>query len=243
MRVVSYNIQFGGRGREQAIAQVLRAAEPDVVVLQEATDTRVVERVAHAANLPFWFSRRGFSVALLSRQHVAHCYWHRTYKTRHPILEAAIGGLTVFGVHLQPYFSGWSERRRIREIATLVKMAEPYRDRPHLLLGDFNAIAPSDVVDMRRMPRRVRMLIQFSGGVIRTSAIRSLMDMGYVDGFRALHPDEPGATLPAFSPHIRLDYAFLLPALLERLREITVIKSRLVPGASDHCPLLTVMDV
>jgi exonuclease III len=87
------------------------------------------------------------------------------------------------------------------------------------------------------------MLIQFSGGVIRTSAIRSLMETGYVDGFRALHPDEPGATIPAFSPHIRLDYAFLLPDLLERLREITVINNPLVPGASDHCPLLAVMDV
>ena len=45
LRLLSYNIKFGGRGRERAIAEVIRGATPDVVLLQEATDPRVIEQL------------------------------------------------------------------------------------------------------------------------------------------------------------------------------------------------------
>ena len=38
LRLLSYNIRFGGRGREQALAETIVAAAPDLVVFQEATD-------------------------------------------------------------------------------------------------------------------------------------------------------------------------------------------------------------
>ena len=46
MRLLSYNIRRGGSGREQQIAAVVKAADPDIVVLQEATDRSVVKRIA-----------------------------------------------------------------------------------------------------------------------------------------------------------------------------------------------------
>ena len=45
LRILSYNIRHGGSGRETALTEVIRAAHPDVVVLQEATKPRVVEEV------------------------------------------------------------------------------------------------------------------------------------------------------------------------------------------------------
>ena len=42
MKLLSYNIRFGGRGREPLLAAVVRAVAPDLVVFQEATDPRVV---------------------------------------------------------------------------------------------------------------------------------------------------------------------------------------------------------
>ena len=46
VKLLSYNIRFGGRGREQEIAGVIRSADPDIVVFQEATDTRVIDQLA-----------------------------------------------------------------------------------------------------------------------------------------------------------------------------------------------------
>jgi endonuclease/exonuclease/phosphatase family metal-dependent hydrolase len=46
LRLLSYNIRFGGRGREHALAETIIAAAPDLVVFQEATDPAVIERLA-----------------------------------------------------------------------------------------------------------------------------------------------------------------------------------------------------
>ncbi len=42
-KLLSYNVRYGGGGREPHLAAVIREADPDLVVLQEATDPRVVE--------------------------------------------------------------------------------------------------------------------------------------------------------------------------------------------------------
>jgi exodeoxyribonuclease-3 len=47
LRLLSYNIRYGGSGREAPLAQVIRAAVPDVVVFQEATKPPVI-RAARA---------------------------------------------------------------------------------------------------------------------------------------------------------------------------------------------------
>ena len=48
LRIASYNIRKGGRGRQARIADVLQALDADVTVLQEATDARVVAGIAQA---------------------------------------------------------------------------------------------------------------------------------------------------------------------------------------------------
>ena len=57
LRLLSYNIRHGGAGREDALAAVIANASPDVVVLQEATNAAVVERLAHGAGMAQWGAR------------------------------------------------------------------------------------------------------------------------------------------------------------------------------------------
>jgi exonuclease III len=67
-----------------------------------------------------------------------------------------------------------------------------------------------------------------------------LLDAGYIDCFRELHPEEGGFTLPSVDPQVRLDYVFAAPPLKVALRECRVITSpKEVTSASDHLPLLT----
>src|SRR3954470_8217575 len=67
MRLVSYNIRFGGGGRIAFLGAVLASLDPDVVLLQEATDPVAVDRIAHAAGLPHVYRRPGWSVAAAPR--------------------------------------------------------------------------------------------------------------------------------------------------------------------------------
>ena len=61
----------------------------------------------------------------------------------------------------------------------------------------------------------------------------------YVDGYRALHPEDPGFTFPTWDPHVRLDYVFLPAPYVERLGSCEVVtRDGAVRRASDHFPLL-----
>src|SRR6478736_9541724 len=68
VRLVSYNIRFGGEGRLAFLGAVLAHLEPDVVLLQEATDPIAVDRIARAAGLGNVFRRPDWSVAALTRE-------------------------------------------------------------------------------------------------------------------------------------------------------------------------------
>jgi exodeoxyribonuclease-3 len=72
LRLLSYNIRFGGAGREAALAAAITARSPDLVVLQEATRPDVVERLAAATGMKQWAATPGHSVGFMSRVQVEH---------------------------------------------------------------------------------------------------------------------------------------------------------------------------
>jgi exonuclease III len=65
-----------------------------------------------------------------------------------------------------------------------------------------------------------------------------MLDAGYVDGYRTLHPDDKGYTFPTWDPHVRLDYVFRAEGLSRPTAECEVITEpkELIKAASDHCP-------
>ena len=54
VKLLSYNIRFGGRGREGELAEVLHTVAPDLVVFQEAIDPEVIKRLAENTELSQW---------------------------------------------------------------------------------------------------------------------------------------------------------------------------------------------
>src|SRR5690348_12400334 len=69
MRIITYNIFYGGEERIPLIAQILRDQHPDLVALQEANDRSSAEKLAEALNMHLVFgeSDNSFRVAWLSR--------------------------------------------------------------------------------------------------------------------------------------------------------------------------------
>jgi endonuclease/exonuclease/phosphatase family metal-dependent hydrolase len=245
LRLLSYNIRYGGAGREAALAAVIRLPEPDLVVLQEATRPEVVERLARDTGMGTWAARRGDSLGFMSRVPVAEHAWHRPARSRHAFLEIALAdrSFRIFGVHLSAVHAAWTERRRVRELRALLAAIKQHQDGFHVLAGDFNTLAPGELLDVRRLPLRLRPFVWLSGGAIRWRTIQEILDAAYTDAFRARHPSDAGLTFPTWDPHVRLDYVFLPSPHVARLRACDVVREDPAHEASDHLPLLAEIDV
>jgi exodeoxyribonuclease III len=245
LRLLTYNVRYGGVGRDTALAAVVRAANPDVVVLQEATRPDVIARVAGLCRMPTWASRRAHSLGFMSRIPIAEHRWHQPYGSRHAFLEIAPAGMRcrIFGVHLSAVHAAWTERRRVRELRALLAGIRAHQAGFHVLAGDFNTLAPGELLDIRHLPYRLRALVWLSGGSIRWRTIQEILDAKYVDVFRALHSADAGLTFPTWNPHVRLDYVFVPGLHLERVKACRVIADAPAGEASDHFPLLTEIDI
>jgi endonuclease/exonuclease/phosphatase family metal-dependent hydrolase len=244
MRIVSYNIRYGGGSRLEAIGAVLAALRPDVVLLQEATSAGNVDRIARFAGLPHVYARPDWGVAGLSREPALDHRWHRPGRARGflELVPAGDAGIRLIGLHLPAGLSSRGERARLRDVETLLDWAGGEADGDTVLVGDFNSVAPGDAPSVRAMPLWLRLLLRVDGG-IRTDVHARLAGAGWVDAFRHLHPGDAGFTLPAIAPQIRLDYVLVPLVMVDRLRECAPVAD--APGvglASDHLPLLTVLD-
>src|SRR5215470_5347261 len=156
-RILSYNILVGGTPRIDHITNIVRAANPDIVGLVEATNPRVVEELAERLGMQYRMSgsathMRDWQLAVLSRLPIVHVHAHvRPGILTKPLLEVCVEEkdgrkLTVFVTHLVADFSQGRggdgiRRKEAREILRIMASKQGTR---HLLMGDFNALAPGD---------------------------------------------------------------------------------------------------
>ena len=166
MRIVSYNIKQGGLKREEAILQSLRAAEPEIVILQEAIHPHVIAALAGQLDFPYFDCIQGSSVAFLSKIPPVNYRWHQRQGIKAPFLELDIKtGLKIYGIHLTALLSKWSERKRVYELHQLIQIIAQQTKTPHLLIGDMNTIARGDNVILAQMPLWLQIIIYISGGI------------------------------------------------------------------------------
>jgi exodeoxyribonuclease-3 len=241
LRLLSYNIRFGGADRERHIAGVINFCQPDLVVLEEAIRPDVVARLCSACGMKHWAAAAGHSLAFLSRVEVSRHAWHQVRFAKRQYLEIVLAriGLRIFGVHLSAIHSNLTERRRVYELSSLLQAVKAQQPGFHLLTGDFNTLAPGEDLEEGKLPARLRAIMWLMGGKIRWRTIQLMLNGGYIDAYRRFHKD-PGFTFPTWSPHVRLDYTFVPHAFADRVTRCEIVRQ--APGAreaSDHFPLLT----
>jgi exodeoxyribonuclease-3 len=239
-RLLTYNIQHGGHGRIDAIANVILAVSPDVVLLQEATDPANVERLASATGMAEGRAFARQSLGFLSRRPVSSYQWIRPRISRHAFIEIVPAGdqMRLFGVHLSAVHAAWTEARRVLELRALLRSVARHQQGFHVLAGDFNTLAPGEELDLTRLPLRLRPFVWMSGGRVRWRTIQTVLDAGYVDAYRLKHPLEPGATLPTSDPYLRLDYVFVPKSYTDRMLDCDIVRHRDAVTASDHFPVV-----
>ena len=180
------------------------------------------------------------SLGFMSRRPVASSEWTRPRFSRHAFIEIVTNGtsLRVFGLHLSAVHAAWTERRRVIEIRALLRSIARHQHGFHVLAGDFNTLAPNEPLEIEQLPLRLRPLVWLSGGRIRWRTIHTILEAGYVDGYRLKHPGEPGPTLPTSQPHIRLDYVFVPAQHEDAIASCEVFRHPDAVAASDHFPVI-----
>jgi exodeoxyribonuclease-3 len=251
MKVASFNVN-GVNGRLSVLLRWLEEARPDVVCLQElkAPDERFPRRELEKAGYSaIWHGQKSWNgVAIIARG-------TQPIETRRGLpgdpddahsryIEAAVQGV-LFGCLYLPngnpapgpkfdYKRRWFERLT-QYAAELIEL-----DVPAILIGDYN-VMPTDL-DVYK-PERWRDDALFRPEVRR--AFDKLVEQGWTDALRHLHPDERIYTFWDYlrdawgrNAGLRLDHLLLSPAIADRLVAAEV--DRHVRGwerASDHAPV------
>jgi endonuclease/exonuclease/phosphatase family metal-dependent hydrolase len=203
LRAVTYNVLLGGERREDSIAAVLERCDADIIALQEACDLGLVRRLAERMHMRMAVGKpsdRGrLNLAVLSRHPFTRWRNHRhpgRMLRAHLECEVAVGDHThrirVHNLHLAARFGERAngEERRMRELGAILGDIRRSGNAPHLLLGDFNAVAPGDVVaardffarlsELRRAGLMVRGLDGLMGPRGRTAAVDRALDEAYL---------------------------------------------------------------
>jgi ribonuclease HII len=268
IKVLTYNVHhWRGADDRVDVDRVIRAiaeTRADVVGLNEVFHpltlrcqgaTRdLLSRMAARLGMAFVFSPTNphsdwgyvagpYGNALLSRYPIRRAetiylpHTENHYRRAALRAELAVGRETwaVYVTHLNHL----SERVRAREIRALLNLIARHGEGHHLLIGDLNALAMSDYVHDPVRLTRIETEFQGAKDLLPLQVVPRLLAEGYVDAWTAAKADGPtGATWPAPSPTVRIDYLFVPPALQNRLVSCRVPNSPATQTASDHLPVL-----
>ena len=163
--ILSYNIQTGGTQRIDKLATIIKATQADVIGLIEATNPRGAEQLASELGMHLRLSgqarhEKDWHVGVLSCLPLVDVYMHARpgLLTKEHLLEVSAEeangtSLTVFVVHLTADFHKRAESDRIRraEVQEILRIMATRQGTPHLLMGDFNAIAPGDSFNVSQL--------------------------------------------------------------------------------------------
>lgn len=251
MKLATYNVN-GVNGRLDILLRWLADAEPDVVCLQElkAPDNRFPHRELEKAGYgAIWNGQKSWNgVAILARGQAP-------IETRRRLpgdpddsdsryIEAAVNGILIGCLYLPngnpapgsrfDYKLRWF-KRLYDYAAELIELEVPIA-----LIGDFN-VMPTDL-DVYK-PDRWRDDALFRPEV--KAAYAGLLDQGWTDAVRHLHPHERIYTFwkyfrNAFTRDagLRIDHFLLSPGLATGLKQAKVDKSvRGWDHTSDHAPV------
>ncbi len=266
LRVLTYNIHHwegtDGRVDIARVAEVIRATEADIVGLNEVyhparvpgLERPALDAMAQMLEMEAVFGQAteipwpkgadpiGYGNACLSRWPIQAYAAHRLApvpdREQRGLLEARITlpngeTLTVYITHLDQKF----EAARMKQLQSLLQWVSRDRDRPHLLMGDFNALSPMDYPEPGQWEEAVALAAAEGFTLEEPRVIPRLLQAGYTDSFAQAGQGER-LTSPTTKPRVRIDYIFAPPTLAPALRWCRRWDAPPAALASDHFPVL-----
>lgn len=260
MKVLTYNVHGwqapAGGSNLDLVTEVIAASAADVVGLNEvfhpasASAECPLSVLAERLDMHYAFgvtqpadpqsNHPPYGNALLSRWPVvAHAAHHLSPATRHGkrgLLEVRLllpsgETFTAYATHLDHR----AEEVRMAQWAAARTWLLRDRGRPHLLLGDFNALAQTDYPTPDSVTRLAAYQAQRGWPAPAFALVDQVLEAGYIDSFAAAgNPPMSGATYPASAPERRIDYIFLPSSLAGALLACAPLSVGPGQAASDH---------
>ncbi len=250
IKIASWNVN-SIRARLDHVKAWLATREPDVLLLQELKGTDFPASV---------FEELGYRSAAVTQK----AYNGVAILSRHPIetlsttlagddqdsharfVEVLIEGIRVVNIYL-PNGNPVGTDKFAYKLAWMDRLAQQMStwlltSTPTLIGGDFNVI-PEDI-DCHKPSSWVRDALFQPESRAR---YRALLELGYTDAFRSLHPGQTGLFTfwdyfrQAFEHNrgIRIDHFLLSPTLLDRLEACEIDTApRAQDRPSDHTPIV-----
>jgi endonuclease/exonuclease/phosphatase family metal-dependent hydrolase len=269
MRVLTYNIHgwrtITGLPNLNAVAQVIAATNADLIGLNEVFYPRVVEGSGEAAlealaarlGMHFVFGpclrwpaqdtlpADAYGNALLSRWPIlasaAHHLTPVPGKEQRGLLEVRVAlptgrPFTAYVTHLDHT----DEEARLIQLRALRTWTVRDRNRPHLIMGDFNTISPWDLAGrsdatLAQYSKEQNGLKSDKGG---PRVVAQLEKAGYIDAYTRFGTPGSNSFLGFEHPSIRIDYIFLSDSLAPALTASQIWQEPPGQEASDHRPVL-----
>ena len=255
MKIATFNINNVNKRLHQLLAW-LQESRPDIACLQElkAEDSKFPEaEIKKAGYCSVWEGQRSWNgVAILSCKGkpvvTRNALPGDPADTQSRYLEAAVDGVLIGTLYApngnpQPgpkfkYKLAWMERF-IAHAAALYDL-----NAPVVLAGDYNIVpTPADIYPSTSYAKNA--LVQPES----RAAFQRLLDQGWIDAIRKLHPDTPMYTFWDYMRNrwprdagLRLDHLLLNPKAAKRLADAGVDREvRGKEGASDHAPAWIVL--
>ncbi len=252
LKVMTFNVLFGGQDRFDAILALLARVRPDVLVLQECLWWETGDRLsqvaaalgvpADASHVHLGTSRprgsgRRYHVAVASHRplraiqihndprQIGHCLVQCQFDFGEPI--------TLFGTH----YDAHNEDARLIEARYLCALLDPitFREGLYLLAGDLNSLSrkdpyPPDLADLLLAAGTDKY-----GHPPRFSVLDTLESFGWIDTLYYRQPPAQWVTARRQNNGVvidyRTDYILASPRMAERLISAEVVD---VAEASDH---------
>ncbi len=136
------------------------------------------------------------------------------------------------------------EGTRLVQLRTLRQWTVRDRNRPHVVVGDFNAISPHDAT--RHALRLDELASQeprqnLTGDGEGLRVVAEMEKAGYVDAFRRAGGPPQNSYIPADWP-VRIDYIWLSAPLIDALQSCKIIEEPEGEEASDHRPVVAAFE-
>lgn len=250
MKIATFNINNINK-RLEPLLRWLRDSAPDVVCLQElkAADNQFPRSAIEAAGYSAaWCGEKSWNgVAILARG--VEPVVTRTELPGDPsdkqsrYIEAAVRGVLIASLYA-PNGNPQPGPKFAYKLSWMKRLAEHAADlfragAPVVLAGDYNVV-PTDRDICKSKSYAANALVQPAA----RAAFRELLDQGWVDAIRTLHPDAPMYTFWDYMRNrwprdagLRIDHLLLSAEAAERLETAGVDRDvRGEEGASDHAP-------
>jgi endonuclease/exonuclease/phosphatase family metal-dependent hydrolase len=276
MRVLTYNIHgwrtVAGLPNLNAVAQTIAATNADLVGLNEVFYPHIVEGATEPAlealatrlGMHFVFGpclrwpaqdnmpADAYGNALLSRWPILASATHHLTPVpdteQRGLLEARIAlpkgnTFTAYVTHLDHK----DEDARLIQLRALRTWTVRDRNRPHLIMGDLNAISAWDLAAARGGAQELahdlegaNVLNHDKGG---PKVVAQLEKAGYVDAYSRFGSPGTPSFLGTEHPPVRIDYIFLSQSLAPALTAAQIWQEAPGQEASDHRPVLAEFDL